>query len=148
MKLKPLSKACQRRWVLPCGNQSFNGSVGSEHFFFIKLSKVISSLQNVFPFSPPLSACSMPSCFNVWNQNPTEQQPLQPSQRALGISMHTPHWMLPDIHDQKASILQTLNCIQNLRAKVLLVDNPATYTHQYKNKLWDKNKIYRYIWTI
>lgn len=60
-----LSKACQRRWVLPSGNQSFNGSVGSEHFFFIKLSKVISSLQNVFPFHPPLCGWSKPGCFNV-----------------------------------------------------------------------------------
>lgn len=34
-----LSKACQRRWVLPCGIQSFNGSVGSELFFSLSCPK-------------------------------------------------------------------------------------------------------------
>lgn len=34
-------------------------------FFFIKLSKVISSLQNLFHFSPPLSGRSQPSSFSV-----------------------------------------------------------------------------------
>lgn len=34
-----LSKACQRRWVLPCGIQSFNGSVASQLFFSLSCPK-------------------------------------------------------------------------------------------------------------
>lgn len=63
-----LAKAWQRRWVLPCAHQSVNGSVGSEHFFFVKLSKIISS--HVFPFHPSLGGWSKPPRFNVGIRNP------------------------------------------------------------------------------
>lgn len=52
--------------MLPCGIQPFNASLRAEQvFFFIKLSKVISSLQNLFHSHPALPGRSQPGSFNV-----------------------------------------------------------------------------------